>query len=175
MASCTKLDPVLFFHSSSVFSNFYASKFEIDGQVYKWSEQYMMAEKARLFGDKDSLRKIMAAKTPAACKKLGRKITPFCDDKWVAHIMGARAMERGLLAKFMQNGDLGAALLATGDRPIAEASPYDKRWGLGVSAKHPMARDPRQWRSLGCNYLGHVLMSVRDTMRLNLLKLTECK
>jgi predicted NAD-dependent protein-ADP-ribosyltransferase YbiA (DUF1768 family) len=47
------------------------------GHTYLSAEHYMMAEKARLFGDEDARAAIVAAATPAAAKALGRKVRGF--------------------------------------------------------------------------------------------------
>ena len=36
-------------------------------------------------------------------------------------------------------------LLRTGTKILAEASPFDPVWGIGVRADDPDARDPRLW------------------------------
>jgi len=45
---------------------------------------------------------------------------------------------------------------------LAEASPFDTKWGIGLSADDPRARRRRQWQ--GRNLLGEVLMEVRDIL-----------
>ena len=52
-----------------------------------------------------------------------------------------------------------AKLKATGDAIMAEASPYDQIWGIGMTADDPGARDPKQWN--GQNILGDILMEIR--------------
>ncbi|KAK7742427.1 hypothetical protein SLS62_010735 [Diatrype stigma] len=54
-----------------------------------------------------------------------------------------------------------AALLATGDRLLVEASPFDRTWGIGVSAKEADAKR-ELW---GLNLLGQCLMDVRERFR----------
>ena len=68
-------------------------------------------------------------------------------------------MVEALLAKFSQNPSMLAALLATGDDALVEASPYDRIWGIGPGPSDPRASDRSQW--LGTNLLGQALMSVR--------------
>lgn len=46
---------------------------------------------------------------------------------------------------------------------LVEASPYDRNWGIGLSAGNPKICDRSQWR--GKNWAGDVLASVRDTLR----------
>ena len=41
-------------------SQWYPSPFTLEGATYSCCEQYMMAEKAQLFGDKATRRKILA-------------------------------------------------------------------------------------------------------------------
>ncbi|CAN0289586.1 unnamed protein product, partial [Ectocarpus fasciculatus] len=47
---------------------------------------------------------------------------------------GYDVVVRGNLAKFKQNPGFRDELLATGDRILAEASPYDSEWGIGLHA-----------------------------------------
>ena len=56
----------------SCFSQWFAAPFEVDGIRYPTAEHYMMAEKARLFGDQTSLERVLSAKSPAAAKAVGR-------------------------------------------------------------------------------------------------------
>ena len=72
-------------------------------------------------------------------------------------------MLEGNKAKFGQNADLKAFLLSTGDALLAEASPYDKIWGIGLSREQAMNGTVEQWQ--GENLLGCVLMDVRDWLK----------
>jgi len=58
-------------------SNWYISNMAIDGVKYNCVEQYIMAEKAKLFWDYDSLEKIMSTSWPKIQKELGRKVVGF--------------------------------------------------------------------------------------------------
>ena len=69
----------------------------------------------------------------------------------------------GLLAKFGQNSGLKHQLLATGDALIAECSPTDRIWGIGIPLDDPRHQDVTQWQ--GQSILGKALMRVRDTLR----------
>ena len=46
---------------------------------------------------------------------------------------------------------------------MAEASPLDLVWGIGLRADDPRAKDTRQWR--GKNLLGEALSAVREEIR----------
>ena len=51
-------------------------------------------------------------------------------------------------------------LLGTGDAILAECSPTDKKWGIGIDIKDPARMDTSKWE--GKNMLGRILMEVRD-------------
>ncbi len=71
-------------------------------------------------------------------------------------------MTVGCREKFRQNPPLAAALLATGDTILVEASPYDRIWGVGLKWNDPRILDQSLW--LGTNLLGKALMKVRDVL-----------
>lgn len=144
------------------YSNWHLRSFEVDRIVYSCGEQWMMAEKARLFGDKAAERKIMASANPKEQKALGREVTPFDEDVWNAN---ARAIvKRGRIAQFSQHPDMLEALLATEGTTLVEASPYDQIWGIGLRQTDPRALSRSTWR--GTNWLGEVLTEVREELAL---------
>lgn len=142
-------------------SQWHPSYFVVDGVAYNCCEQYMMAEKARVFGDAESLRKILESDTPRAQKAFGRKVRGFNEARWNAVCRGI--VYAANLAKFSQNDGLRKKLLATGGKTIVEASPTDRIWGIGLAQDDPRAQDPAQWR--GTNWLGVALMQARGTLR----------
>lgn len=142
-------------------SQWFPSRFTVDGVTFSCCEQYMMAEKARMFGDEASYRLIMASDSPSFQKAQGRKVQGFIKAEWDAACEDV--VYRGNLAKFSQSRDLKEALLETGDLVLAEAAHYDKIWGIGVSVTDPRAAIQSQWP--GKNLLGKVLMRVRDALR----------
>ncbi len=142
-------------------SQWFPCKFSVSGIEYNCAEQYMMAEKARTFGDNETLAKIMAATDPKEIKSLGREVRNFDAEIW-----GRKSREvvyRGNLAKFGLNAELRAFLLSTGDDVLVEASPYDKIWGIGMSVNDKGIEDPKNWK--GSNFLGIALMEVRAFLR----------
>lgn len=142
-------------------SQWYECRFEVYGMKFNCAEQFMMAEKAKVFGDYASLQAILKAAYPRAQKAIGRRVVGFDETVWQSVCRGI--VYSGNLAKFEQNADLRERLLATGDRIIAEASPTDTIWGIGLTNGDPRAKDPAQWR--GKNWLGIALMQVRDELR----------
>lgn len=112
--------------------------FTKDGVYYSCTERWMMSEKARMFEDK-------AMRTKGI---------------WQEHAFNIVVV--GNLEKFTQNKRLGDILVSTNSAIIAEASPYDRIWGIGLSATDPKSRDPQKWR--GENLLGKALMEVREVL-----------
>lgn len=142
------------------FSQWHSSPFEIDGIKYNCAEQWMMAEKARMFKDDESLKKIMALSSPKEQKAIGRKVVGFNPDEWAnvcKHVVYV-----GNIAKFKQNENLRKVLFGTEGTSLVEASPYDKIWGIGLDESDPRVYDKEQW--LGTNWLGEVLDRVRETL-----------
>ncbi|WP_276627963.1 NADAR family protein, partial [Fusobacterium sp.] len=111
-----------------------------------------------LFNDNDIFNKIMNSKHPKEYKELGRKIKNFSDSKWNENKY--QIVLKGNIAKFSQNEKLKAFLLNTGTKILVEASPYDKIWGIGLSAEQENIENPLTWN--GENLLGFALMEVRD-------------
>lgn len=139
-------------------SQWYPAGFDNDGIHYPTAEHYMMAEKARLFNDKQALEKILVANDPNDAKELGRTVKGYQEALWKKHRVDI--VVRGNQAKFSQNEKLKTFLKTTGDKVLVEASPHDKIWGIGLEQSHPDASNPAKWR--GLNLLGFGLMKVRS-------------
>lgn len=145
----------------SCLSQWFPCSFAVEGKNYTTAEQYMMAEKARLFGDEGIRQQILRETDPMACKRLGRQVQQFDKDVWDARC--GEIVVAGNIAKFSQNPELKAFLLSTGDAILAEGAPRDRIWGIGMGKSNPLAQDPALWR--GRNLLGFALMEVRDILR----------
>lgn len=142
------------------FSQWYPYKMTIDGTEYNCCEQYMMAEKARLFGDLDSLQKIMATKDPKEQKAIGRTVKNFVPQMWDK--ISKDVVFRANLAKF-SDPEMKKYLFSFGNEEIVEASPYDKIWGIGLGEDDPDALDKSKWQ--GTNWLGEAIMAVREALK----------
>lgn len=143
--------------SKSCFSQWYEASFSVDGTHYPTAEHFMMAEKARAFGDESVRARVLAARSAAEAKALGRQVSGFEEAVWneVRFSIVVTANQ----AKFSQNPDLRAFLLGTGEQVLVEASPVDGIWGIGLAADHDDASIPERWP--GLNLLGFALMDVR--------------
>jgi ribA/ribD-fused uncharacterized protein len=142
-------------------SQWFPAPFEVAGERYATAEHWMMAEKARLFGDPDAERAAIDAANPALAKAAGRTVRDFDDDVWVRERF--EIVARGSVHKFAAHPDLREFLLRTGSRVLVEASPRDRLWGIGMSARDEGADNPAAWR--GLNLLGFALMEARERLR----------
>ena len=147
--------------TKSCLSQWYDCSFEIDGIFYSTAEQYMMSQKALLFNDNETNLKIMGSKTPKKYKQLGRQVKNFSPKLWDEKKFDI--VVKGNLAKFSQNENLKQFLLNTKDKILAEASPYDKIWGIGMAQDDKDIYNSDKWK--GENLLGKALMKVREIIK----------
>ncbi len=144
-----------------IFSQWHPSPFTVEDVPYRTAEHWMMAEKARLFGDTDTLAQIIQAPEPKEAKALGRKVSGFVADVWEKACY--EIVVKGNMHKFSSDASFKDFLLSTDDKIIVEASPVDTVWGIGLTQDSVHAKDPLHWR--GRNLLGFALMDVRDRLR----------
>jgi ribA/ribD-fused uncharacterized protein len=147
--------------TKSCFSQWWIEEFCSIAQNYCCMEQFMMEQKAKLFGDKEIGQQIVEIQNPSQIKALGRKVRGFDQALWDKAKYSI--VLNGNWCKFSQNRDLRDFLLSTGDSVLVEASPYDAIWGIRLSADSSDAQNPLKWR--GQNLLGFALMEVRDELR----------
>ncbi|CAD7961249.1 unnamed protein product [Amoebophrya sp. A120] len=153
------------------FSNWHRQQgvFYVEKQAYNCGEQYLMAEKAKLFQDFGTRKKILQAAHPKEQKQLGRKVRNFDEAVWTKHRLGI--LLAGLRQKFSpaQNPEMSNYLLQTKKKLLVEASPVDTIWGVGLSEHDDSALDKNAW--LGKNLLGLALMIVREELNTTTLTL----
>jgi ribA/ribD-fused uncharacterized protein len=155
--------PGFIFFWGGHFSQWASAPFaDADGVVYPTAEHYMMAHKARVFGDEAAEVLIQATTNPKEAKKLGRKIIGFSDEVWNQHKIGV--VIAGSILKFKSDPVLLEYILSS-DKVIVEASPYDTVWGIGLSETNTYRHDANNWR--GKNLLGFCLMEARQYLRIN--------
>ena len=142
-------------------SNWYLSDFKVGDIRFSSMEQYMMYEKAVVFGDLKTAEKILGTQNVAIIKQYGRQVADYNDIIW----NGIRqiVVYRGLLAKFSQNEELCENLKKTGSAILAECAVMDRVWGIGLSMKDPNRFDMNKWN--GKNLLGFAVMQVRKQTR----------
>jgi ribA/ribD-fused uncharacterized protein len=145
-------DPIKFYSKTTAYqelSNFVPFGFEDDGVYWPTVEHYFQAQKFPGAENAAYREKIRAAKTPKDAKALGRTRAVVIRPDWEE--AKETIMLHALRRKFA-TGELQALLLATGDRPLIEGSPFDSYWGCGRTGK-------------GKNRLGELLMLVRAELR----------
>ena len=103
----------------------------------------MVAGKARLFKDHRAVELIMSP-DPSAQKRIGRGVRNFDSAAWDRE--KKNAVLSGNCAKLTQNPAMKHHHLSTGNTRLAEASPLDTLWGIGLQADDPRGNHPHQWR-----------------------------
>lgn len=140
------------------FSQWYKCQLIIDGVSYNCAEQYMMAMKAHFFGDMQTHALIMQEKNQRKQKALGRLVKNFDQEAWLG--VAQKFVYKANKVKF-SDPMLQQLLLNTGNKIIAEASPEDALWGIGLTVDNPACLDQAQW---GKNWLGTILMQIRQEL-----------
>ncbi|MBI1238955.1 MAG: DUF1768 domain-containing protein [Alphaproteobacteria bacterium] len=143
-------------------SHFWPSPIQLDGEVWPTVEHYYQAQKSE---DPRYREAVRLASTPGKAKRLAapptaprrisfaswfRKTGERPRDNW--HDVKLAIMRRADGAKYTQNPELGALLLATGEAELIEDSPSEPFWGIGADG-------------LGLNWAGRVLMEIRAALR----------
>lgn len=131
-----------FFGEYRFLSNFWNAPFEYDGVTYKNSEAAFQAQKCVNAEERAAFSDMEAN----VAKRAGRKVLLRAD--WEDVKVGL--MEGIVRAKFTQNADLAAKLIATGKRGLYESNSWhDVFWGVDIRT------------GKGENNLGKILMKVR--------------
>lgn len=142
-----------------VLTQWWPSPFHVEGVRYPTAEHWMMAAKARTFGDEHALQQVLAVSHPEQAKRLGRGVRGFDSAAWAAVAYGV--VVEGNRHKFTASGPDRDYLLGTGDAVLVEASPVDLIWGSG-RGEEALDLLPSRWT--GRNLLGFALMDVRDEL-----------
>jgi ribA/ribD-fused uncharacterized protein len=145
------------FFWNGIYSQWYSSPVTIDGMEFNCMEQWMMWNKAKLFGDDEVADLIMEATHPSTQKGLGREVKRFNKEMWDAEAYDI--VVKGNYAKFTQHKDLQEELLNTKDLTLVEASPYDTIWGIGMREDDHGVEDEENWK--GLNLLGKAITEVK--------------
>lgn len=132
-----------------------------EGNTFATAEHFMMAAKARLFGDHAIHARIAASHDPAEAQYLGRKVSGYDEGVWSAARYAI--VEQGNWLKFSQHPELASYLLSTERQVLVSANPTDTIWSIGRNEDHPDVAAPARWR--GANLLGFALMAVRSRLR----------
>lgn len=143
-------------------SHFHQSPVVIEGEFSPMVEHFYQAQKSPIAAYRNAIR---AADQPGHVKRLSAPPdgkARLVKGSWFAkngkvprhdwQEVKLDIMRRGDQAKFAQNPDLAALMLATGNAELIEDAANDAYWGTGKDGN-------------GANWGGRVLMEVRDGLR----------
>lgn len=163
-----ELPDIVFFFSGNpalnenqYLSNMYEAPIQVDGITFPTVEHYFQWSKAKMFGDSEMETKILKTSSPKSVKAYGDKVKDFKEEEWSAK--KDNIMRIAVKAKFTQHPELRKKLADTAGKPIAEANPRDKYWGVGTSSDTSKAKDPSKWP--GKNVLGKILEEIRSELK----------
>jgi len=88
----------------SFLSQWHPARFTVEGIEYNCAEQFMMHQKAILFGDEKMAAKILMTNKPHEQKLMGQYVKGFVSEVWEEHKIDI--VTRGNYAKFSQNAGL---------------------------------------------------------------------
>ncbi len=137
------------------FSNFSLHSIEMNNIYWSTVEHYYQAQKFAGSPDEEIIPVIHAASTPEEAAALGRCSTRCLRSDW--EVVKTQVMREAVFKKFLAHRDIGEILLSTGDELLVENSPNDYFWGCGAN-------------KTGQNHLGHILMTVREELRILSMK-----
>ncbi len=156
------LDMTIYFYKADepygCFSNFSLYPIHLAGRTWKTVEHYYQAHKFVGTPDEPVMECIWTAQTPEEAARLGRESHRQLRPDWEA--VKRPLMREAVLTKFLSHPDIQQVLLSTGNEFLVENSPKDYYWGCGADKS-------------GHNYLGKILMSVREEIRQRLTTVSQ--
>jgi ribA/ribD-fused uncharacterized protein len=145
-------------HMGEVYK-YICEQYGVDGIMsFNCLEQWMMACKAAVFDDLETLKKIMATNYAKEQKALGRLVKNYDQKVWDQHKY--HVVLTGNQFKFEQNENVREFLMQFNKNTLfVECNKYDKVWACGLAIDDPRALDVYAWQ--GENLLGEVIREVR--------------
>ena len=128
-------EPIKFYSKTTAYqelSNFAPFGFEEDSVHWPTVEHYFQAQKFLGAENAAYREKIRTAKTPKEAKALGRTRRIAIRTDWEE---AKESIMLHALRKKFATGELRALLLATGDRPLIEGSPFDSYWAAAARGR----------------------------------------
>ena len=100
---------------------------------------------------------------PVSMKHIGDNVANFDEDVWMTRARDV--MMEANMAKFNQSAVCRQYLLDSGTKHLAEASPTDTYWGIGLGLRDANILKRDTWPIDGHNAMGHILMQIRDHLK----------
>ena len=152
-----------YFGELNPLSNFYPAAFIHNKVQYHCSEQLIQHEKAKLFNDKPTMKRIMEAHNGSTCKEAGRKVKNFKQEMWTKKAKSL-CLE-GIKQKYLSNAEPRRVLLSTRNKTIVECT-KDTIWGCGLVLSNDSCLDKTLWTGQGSGQgiMGEMLEAIRETI-----------
>ena len=143
---------------SSVLSNFNKDyPIVVNGKTFVCNEQFIVHEKAKMFGDMASASQVMQMTNPLKMKHLGGNIENYEHQRWKQNSVKIIASCNQI--KYESHPAAMKVLMATGHKTIGEAT-ASREWGIGININNDECLDTSKWT--GANKMGKILMKIRD-------------
>ncbi|KAK8840540.1 hypothetical protein M9Y10_030748 [Tritrichomonas musculus] len=131
------------------------------GNKYSSLLHFTSAQKALLFNDYSSHKKIISTNNLQEISQISKHITNFDREKWDK--ISYKFAYEGNLYKFTQNDKLFETLLSSKpDSLFVCCDPNDPKYGIGLTLQDSKCRNPFEWK--GHNLLGFQITKVRDIL-----------
>ena len=152
-------DVYAYFGRHSPLSNFYRCDFTFEDRSYTCVEEAYQSKKAEYYNRPDIATQVTTARDPALMKRQGDRLE---NDDWYTSGEAERIMTNIVRAKFVQCDRPARFLKNTNEVPIAEASPHDQFWGIGLSRMNKDCLSRDKWD--GQNRMGRILEAIRQEL-----------
>ena len=131
----------------------------VDDQKYICNEQFIVAQKAKLFDDLNAQAEVMKMTDPRKMKPIGNNLRNYEHRKWKA--AGMDIITKCNVIKYETHPLALEMLLSTEGKLIGEAT-EGMEWGIGLSILDDECLNPERWE--GANKMGRILMRIRDSI-----------
>ena len=148
-----------FFGELNPLSNFHHAPFTYNNFTYHCSEQFIQKQKAEMFNDRSTAKRIEQAPNGLACKVQGSKVTNFKKSQWDKK--AKELCKPGIKQKLLENRNALMTLLNTKNRTIVECT-KDPVWGCGVALHDENCLVKTEWTKQGI--MGEILEEIRKEL-----------
>lgn len=152
---------VIFNNGWCPFATTHPTKLIINNVKYRSINQYLQANKAKMFGDLTAYKMIMNSTSAKLQTEIGSMVNGFTSSSWEPRM--EKLLILASMYRFEQDQEARGALLETGDAIIVFATPHDRLLGTGMALDDAQITSIESWP--GRNLLGYTLMQVRNDLK----------